>query len=79
MRKLLLIVAGMTVVTLRLGYAQNDLTVRRTPDTELFTRGDEPHDPHYARVDRFDQVFETHSSPGQNDRGLNYNGLNSSN
>ena len=64
MRKALLVAMGVAAASLRLAYSQ-DLSTRRDPDTELFTRHPESRNPGYARVDRFDQQFETHSSPGR--------------
>jgi hypothetical protein len=64
MRKFLLIATGIALTTLQLAHSQDDSIDRRTSDTELFVRGTNPSDPHYARVDRFDQLFDTHSSPG---------------
>jgi hypothetical protein len=65
MRKLLLVATGIAVATLQSAHSQDDSTSRRNPDTELFVRGTAPSDPHYARVDRFEQLFQTRSSPGQ--------------
>jgi hypothetical protein len=64
MRILLLVATGMAATTLQLAYSQDGSTSRRDEDTELFYRGPSPSDPHYARVDRFDQIYATHSSPG---------------
>jgi hypothetical protein len=68
MRKALLVATAMAAATLHLAYGQSDVTSRRDPDTELFTRHPESTDPHYARVDRFEQLFETHSSPARADQ-----------
>jgi len=64
MRRLLLVATGIAATTLQLAYSQDGSTGRRDPNTELFYRGGGSSDPHYARVDRFDQLFDTHSSPG---------------
>ncbi len=70
MRKLFL-VAGIAAATLQLAYSQDGSTSRRDPDTELLTRHPGSGDPHYARVDRVDELFETHSTPGDNGQGPN--------
>lgn len=66
MQRLLLVAAGMAAITLQLAYSQDSFTNRRDEDTESFYQGPPPSssNPGYARVDRFDQIFETHSSPG---------------
>jgi hypothetical protein len=64
MRRLLLVATGIAATTLQLAYSQDSSIDRRDPDTELFYRGPSPSDPHYARVDRFDQIYATHGSPG---------------
>jgi hypothetical protein len=66
MRRLLLVATGMAAITLQLAYSQDSSTDRRDADTELFYRGPPPSYSNrgYARVDRFDQIFATHSSPG---------------
>ena len=69
MRKLLLAAMGIAAATLQLAHSQDDSTSRRDPDTELFYRGANSSDPHYARVDRFEQLFATHHSPGEDGAG----------
>jgi len=64
MRKALLVAMGVAAASLQLAHSQ-ELYTRRNPDTELFNRHPESTNPGYARADRFDQLFETHSSPGR--------------
>jgi hypothetical protein len=72
-RNLLLVAAGIAAATLQLAHGQDDSASRRTADTELFYRGDTPPDPNYGRdygrVDRFEQLLETHHSPGEDGPG----------
>jgi hypothetical protein len=64
MHRAFLVAAGVAAVTMHLAYSQDIYTSRRDPNTELFTRHPESTNAGYARVDRFDELFATHTSPG---------------
>jgi hypothetical protein len=68
-RKLLLVATGMAAATLQLAHGEDDLISRRNPDTELFYRGPPPSDSRQGQVDRSEQLFETHRSPGEDAPG----------